>query len=71
MRRPLLSLWCAFLLAPLALACGSDREERGLTPAVEAAAPADADEMAMTEKERREKEAREDDEASRKQFGEQ
>ena len=65
------SLFFFLLLAPLALACGSDLEERGLTPAVEAAAPADADEMAMTEKERREKEAREDDEASREQFGEQ
>jgi hypothetical protein len=52
------------------VACGSDREERGLTPAVEAAVPADPDEMAMTEKERREKEDREDDEASQELFGE-
>ena len=50
--------------------CGSDREERGLTPSVESASPASSEEMRMTEKERRETEAREDDAAAQEKFGE-
>ncbi len=58
------------MLATPCVGCGSDREERGLTPSVESASPASPDEMRLTEKERREKEAREDDAAYREDFGE-
>jgi len=63
-------LLVASMLAPVCVGCGRDREERGLTPSVESAAPVGSEEMRMTEEERREKEAREDDAASRETFGE-
>jgi hypothetical protein len=63
-------LVAASMLASVGVGCGSDREERGLTPSVESASPVSSEEMRMTEKERREKEAREDDAAAREKFGE-
>ena len=55
-------------VAPLALACGDDRLERGLSPAVEEAVPTSEKEMEMTEAERRRQETEEEEEASRKGF---
>jgi hypothetical protein len=43
------------LIASPMAACGSDREERGLTPAGEVAAPESEREMEMTEEERERK----------------
>jgi hypothetical protein len=43
-------------VALTSLACGENKLERGLTPPGEVAAPESADEMAMTEEQRREQE---------------
>jgi outer membrane murein-binding lipoprotein Lpp len=56
-------------IAALPLAgCGGDREERGLSPAVEEAVPMDPKEMEMTEAERRAKAAKEEAAAEKRAF---
>jgi hypothetical protein len=47
----------AGLMATPLLGCGGDREERGLSPAIEEAVPMDPKEMDMTEAERKAKQA--------------
>jgi hypothetical protein len=57
---PLLACMLAPLVLSGALACGSDEDSRGLQPSHETSTPASEAEDAMTEKERRSQEAREE-----------
>jgi hypothetical protein len=47
-------------LGTLTLACGGEREERGLAPADEVSTPESQREMQMTEKQRRQQEVQQD-----------
>lgn len=67
-----MSMWLLLgvvALAPLA-GCGGDREERGLSPAVEEAVPMDPKEMEMTEAERKAKAAKDEAEEEMRAFDE-
>jgi hypothetical protein len=58
-------------VAALPLAgCGGDREERGLSPAVEEAVPMDPKEMEMTEAERKARNVKDEEEEEMRAFDE-